>query len=133
MLAYYWWNEPRKVVVWAQRYGLWLLQDDLVIRDSIADILGCSAAAIETWNMMLFDGPEYHHGVQLPEKMAELFLECEWSNYACDHRPVTGHLSIRFGGVHPAAAVPESSDESSLSDDNTPPSPRRWRRWESYK
>jgi hypothetical protein len=133
MLTYYWWDEPRKVVVWAQRYGLWLLQDDCVIRDSLADVLGCSADALETWNLMLFDGPDYHHGLQLPEKMAELFLVCEWSDYACDHRPVTGHLSIRFGDVHPVASSADVSSNDSLSDDEAPPSPRRWQRWHSYK
>lgn len=124
MLAYYWWTSERKVILWAQRYNLWLQQDDLKIRNSIADVLGCESGTLETWNMMLYDSPAYHHAVHLPEKIAELFLDCEWSDYACDCRPVTGQLSIKFVDAH----SPTDSEES-LCDDDAPPSPRRWRRW----
>lgn len=136
MLSYYWWSSQSKVVVWAQHYNLWLQQNDAKIRDSLADVLGCVGLALETSNMMLFDGPRFHHGVQLPDKMAELFLDCEWSDYACDRRPVTGRLTIRFGGAHPSVASavsPTNSNESSLSDDDAPPSPRRWRRWPHWR
>ena len=79
LLAYYIWETPHKIVVYAQCYDLWLQQDDHKIGDSIGGILGYRADELEAWNMMLFDGPVYIRGVQFSENMAELFLDCEWS------------------------------------------------------
>jgi hypothetical protein len=126
--AFYWWDAHKKVIIWAQKYGQWLLQADMNIRDSILDIVDLPGADVELSNVMLFDGPTFHRGVELPEKMKELFLDCEWSDYACDHRPIMGNISICYA---PRAVSVER--EESLSDDETPPSPRRWRRWASLK
>lgn len=122
VLAYYMWPEYRKVIVWTERHNLWFLQDDMRIRDSISDVLGCAAGTLELWNFMLFDGPAYRHGVQMPDKLAELFLDCEWSDYACDRRPVSARISIRFGDLHTVAAAPvQNRNDASVSDDDAPP------------
>jgi hypothetical protein len=128
IFAFYWWAEQKKVIIWAQKYAQWLLQPDMNIRDSILDIVDLPGTDVELTNFVLYDGPLLQHAAEMPERMKELFLDCEWSDYACDHRPVTGRISIR------CATVPASlACEDSLSDDDAPPSPRRWRRWESPK
>lgn len=126
ILVYYWRGERhRKVFLWAQRYDLWLQQNDMKIRESISDVLGCDSRTLEIGNMMLFDGPMYNYCVQMPTKLEELFLDCEWSDYACDRMPVSGRVSIRIDSARSTAPM---SNADSLNDDEISSLPRRWRR-----
>lgn len=135
-LLYWWWESQRKVILWSQKHRLWLLQEDMTIRESIADALDWSPAIAEVDNLMIFDGPERRHGMSLPERLVGYFLDCEWSDYACDHRPVSGHVFKKvlppapvYTGhtIFPVFRASRWEDEESLSDDETPPSPRKWR------
>ena len=126
--AYYWWAAQKKVVIWAEKYSMWLLQTDMNIRDSILDIVDLPGTEVELDSFIVYDGPSLHHAVEMPERMKELFLDCTWSDYACDHRPISGRISIRCTTVDSTLEC-----EASLSDDDAPPSPRRWRRWMSPK
>jgi hypothetical protein len=145
VLSYHWWSEQRKVVIWAEMYDLWLLQKDLMVRASIADILDWPESFVHAENLMLFDDPQYNHGFQLPEALARMFGDCEWSDYACDHRPVSAHVTKKspaLPAVASASTAPvvfppfrasrwsqqSSVSEESSSDDELPRQPLR-RRW----
>ena len=145
VLSYHWWTEHRKVVIWAEMYDLWLLQKDLVVRASIADILDWPESFVHAENIMLFDDPHYNHGFQLPEALAKVFGNCEWSDYACDHRPVSAYVTKKspMAPIAPATLVvfppfrasrwsrQSSVSEESSSDDelSEPPKVVRRLRW----
>jgi hypothetical protein len=144
LLQFYWWRERRQVIVYVHAHRLWLLQDDLLIRESIADALDWSEARVTTDNLVLFDGPGFRHGMAMPTPLERVFLDCEWSDYACDNRPISGSVvkkvfppspPVTSHLVFPRASrwSPRTEDESSLSDDDSPPSPRKWLRYQTYK
>lgn len=162
VLQFYWWRERRQVIVYTQTHRLWLLQNDLRIRESIADLMIWPEFWIEADNMVLFDGPEFRHGFAMPDALEQVFLDCEWSDYACDWRPVSGTITKKVFVPTPPAkthAFPRVSrwsrdeslrgddetlcgakellrsddDETSLSDDDAPPSPRKWLRFQTWE
>lgn len=134
VLVFWWWSDHRKVIVWQESTHTWVMQNDICIRDSIADILDCSASTVDVSNLMMFEGPACRHGFALSEPLAGLFLDCEWSDYACDRRPVMGDVLKkrvvypRHGGSDWLTGADYSESVESLSDDDTPPSPRKMRR-----
>jgi hypothetical protein len=140
-LSFYWWNAHRAVVVWAEMYGAWLLQKDLEIRRSLADILDWPESFVHGEHFMLFNNVRYNHGIELPEKLATWFLQCQWSDYACDRRPVSVHVTKKapapptHSAVSPPAIFPpfrasrwSDAEEEKESDDEfipvQPPMPR---------
>jgi hypothetical protein len=148
LLHYYWWRERRQVIIYVHAYKMWLQQDDMVIRDSIADILDWTEASVLTQDMVLFDGPGFGSATPMPDQLERVFLDCEWSDYACDFRPVIGvvvkkifpPVPVNTHLVFPplrasrwSARSDDEFDQSSLSDDDTPPSPRKWLRYQSWK
>ena len=95
LIVFRWWAEHRKVVVHNDINHTWYIQDDLEIRTSLADILNWDSLDVGVDTLMLYDTATYHHGVALPSALERVFLDCEWSDYACDHRPLGDHVVWR--------------------------------------
>lgn len=122
LIVFRWWAEHRKVIVHSDLNHTWYIQDDLDIRTSLADILDWGSHSVAVDSLMLYDDATYRHGLALPPALERVFLDCEWSDYACDHRPISGRVFKKD-----LSAAADSSD--SLSDDETSISPRKYNRF----
>lgn len=120
----YWWVPHRSVVIYVSERNEWYLQNDMPIRESLADLMNWDPYLVRSREVFMFTGRSWGGaGAFLPPFMSTAFLDCEWSDYACEHRVIDVTVFER-------AEVPQSAE--SLSDDEsmcvTPPGERRrWR------
>jgi hypothetical protein len=111
-LNFHWWASQRSVIVQLTPLDHWYIMPDCGIRDSLADLMDCSEAELTPGALYMMTMPDERGGYlePLPEKMVETFLDCEWSDFACDRRPVVGHIDIRSS----RAQTPCSEEEPVL-------------------
>jgi len=96
-LHFHWWVPQRSVIVHIPVVDHWYLMRDCVLRDCLADLMECDGDELVPGALYMMTTPDEcgGHLEALPEKMVETFLDCEWSDFACDRRPVIGHIDIR--------------------------------------
>jgi hypothetical protein len=123
-LTVYWWDLYKSVVLHISYSNLWFIQNNGLIRDSIADIFNWESSLITADELQQFRYTSGFTGgyYNLPEDLTSKFLECEWSDYACDRRPIRGHLFERS----PMGQTLELAEDEE-ADSTTPPPVRRRR------
>lgn len=109
-LNFHWWVPERAVIVQLTPRDAWYILPDCLIRDSLADLLECDGRELVPGALYMMTTADMGGGYleALPENMVRTFLDCEWSDYACDRRPVVGHIDVRPSG----AQTPHSEEES---------------------
>lgn len=111
-IAFAWSAEDRSVWISPGPYGTqnqWHRQQDMNILDSLCAILGLIPESVRV------EGLE-QDGAPLPQNLAQNFLHCDWSDYACDHRAVRGHI---FGTLVTQPPVLQSSAADSFVQEPT--------------
>ncbi len=109
-LHFHWWVPQRSVIVQITTVDRWYLMPDCVIRDCLADLMECHGSELTPGALYMMTTADGGGGYlePLPEKIAETFLDCEWSDFACDRRPVVGHIDVRLE----RAQAPHSDEEA---------------------
>lgn len=92
-LEYFWWPENRSVII-KQSDGAWYTQDDGKILYSIEDLLD-DEYYLQLDELFVFKNYTYRHGVLVPKDQHASFFNCEWSDYACDHRVIHASVGLR--------------------------------------
>lgn len=116
LLTYYMWSSCKKVVVYYEKEAAWFIQDDINICQSISDICRMAPDKLKVSELRMFESLISDKSTVLPTIISDDFLECNWSDYACDRRPIGGNVWF-------------IDNDDSLSDDDAPPSPRKQRRF----
>jgi len=94
LLEIYWMPKTKQIIAWD---GLgWWIQPNGLISHSLAVLMDCREWSIITEEIHLFDR-DYKNGERAPEDMERKFLECEWSDYACDKMRFQAFLDVDVG------------------------------------
>jgi hypothetical protein len=97
VMTFYWWTVEQSVLVRcsdSNGRNEWFLQPDGSIRRSIADLLD-DDYYLKLKELMIFTSLEYKHGIAAPQRLRDDFFRCEWSDYACDLRVISGAVELR--------------------------------------
>ena len=96
-MEFYWWDAQKAVIArCSDEHGWeeWYIQPNANIRCSITDLLD-GDYYLKLTELMMFDNTELKHGVRAPQLIRDNFFRCEWSDYACDRRAVSGSIVLR--------------------------------------
>jgi hypothetical protein len=86
----YWWNITRSVVITTGND--WYIQKDGLIVDTLAHFLEAERSHVRVDNHFLFNNGCYTNGRTAPHDIVQTFLECEWSDFACDKMVICGNV-----------------------------------------
>jgi hypothetical protein len=106
---FYWWVDYRRIIYYDSTLGKWRMMPDWKIGATLEILTGIDVAELELGEeMRVFtgaQGPTGHDwvdGVDMDDDRRRHFLECEWSDYACDYLKVSGEVRRRAPVVTPA-------------------------------
>ena len=98
VMEFWWWTDEHKVLVRCAgpeyEADAWYLQPDMKIEHSVGELLD-KEYYMTLESMMLFKDDLYRHGKTASEQLRHDFFKCEWSDYACDSRPVSATVVLR--------------------------------------
>jgi hypothetical protein len=82
----FWWNRCVIITDGAD----WYLQKDGGVAETLKHFHGNMNYAVK--NLFLFEDGSYRHGRSAPHEIAQHFLDCDWSDFACDRLVVSGNI-----------------------------------------
>lgn len=95
ILTVYWNAETKQVILcehtpWSK--DKWYIQPDGYITDSLAEIISVKASLIDVHNLRVGHSYDMSTFCLQNNDMTNNFYACTWSDYACDHLILQGHL-----------------------------------------
>jgi hypothetical protein len=122
----YWWAPYRSVILHVSEQNTWYIQEDMLISESLANLMNWDPSLVRSNEIFMYEGRTLGGaGAFVPAEMSGRFLTCEWSDYACEHRPISVTVYEHADNSPPQSTMSLSDDEAPI----TPPGERRrWRR-----
>lgn len=93
VVAAYWIRSRKEVVL--EYKGVWTLQSDGNVLDSVAEVLGLKKSSVITvQDLFFFEKPG--HGKLQDDETHNAFYMCDWSDYACDRIAIQADLTYPY-------------------------------------